>query len=150
MTFLEQLLIGLETRPWDILYRAILGFVTLAVFARWQAGWRPEWLLGALLLAVLLALRVLPAVARKLLPFSQATQQIWAARRQLAKRYDSYQWQKLWAFGAGLAAYILISQQFSSSRMLISGACTAGGLAGAMRWHVLAKQMEAARVPRTK
>lgn len=150
MTFIEQLLIGLETSPWRILYRVILGFVTLAIFARWQAGWRPEWLLGALLLAILLALRVVPAVVRKLLPFSQATQQIWAKHRRLAKRYDSYQWQKLWAFGAGLAAYILISQQFSSSRMLISGACLAGGFVGAIRWHAVTKQMEAVRVPRTK
>lgn len=150
MTFIEQLLIGLETPPWNLLYRAILGFMTLAAFARWQAGGRQDWLLGALLLAMLLALRVVPGVVRKLFPFSQTTQQIWAERRRLAKRYDSYQWQKLWGFGAGLTAYIVISQQLSSSRMVVSGVCMAGGLIGAMRWHAIAKQMEAARVPRTK
>lgn len=150
MTFMEQLLISLENRPWDILYRAALGFVALAVFARLRGGSRSEWLLGAALLAGLLALRVVPAVVRRLLPFSEATRQVWSERRQLAKRYDSYQWRKLLGFGVGLVLYIVISQQFSSSRIVVSGACMVCGFIGTMKWRATAKQISSASVPRKK
>jgi DMSO reductase anchor subunit len=146
MRFIEQLLMGLETRPWDILYRAVVGFATLALFVRVRSGSGSDWVLAAVLLAVFVALRVVAAIARRVLPFSDAARRIWTERRQLAKKYDSYQWQKLLGFGVGLALYVAVSQQFSIPRTAISAACVLAGLIGAMKWHATAQQIESARV----
>ena len=63
------------------------------------------WIDLALFLALLIGLRVGPAVLRKVLPFSAEAKQIWLDRRQIAKKYDSYQWQKLFWVGLGLLPY---------------------------------------------
>ncbi len=75
------------------------------LFARLSGGSDQIWIDLVLFLALLIGLRVVPAVLRELLPFSAEAKQIWFDRRQIAKRYDSYQWQKLFWVGLGLLPY---------------------------------------------
>lgn len=147
MRFIERLLIRLEIYPWDIVYRALVGFVTLSVFSHVRSGSGSDGVLVPVLLAVFLALRVVPAVARKLLPFSDAARLVWAERRQLAKRYDSYQWQKVLGVGAGLALYVLVSRRFSTPRVAISVMCLVSGVLGTLKWRTTAQQIATARIP---
>ena len=73
-----------------------------------------DWTLVPFLLLVLLLLRVVPAVVRKVVPFSAELREAWSVRRRTAKLYDSYQWRKLMWIGAGLALYVAVSGQYSA------------------------------------
>ncbi|MBZ5679311.1 MAG: hypothetical protein LAO24_04300 [Acidobacteriia bacterium] len=145
MKFVERLLVGLETRPWDMAYRAAIGFATLffAPRLRMRDGTHSEWMLVPILLAVFLALRVVPAVVRKLAPFSDTVQSVWDQRRQMAKHYDSYQWQKLLGFGIGLTLCTVLSGQYSAARVVVPSVCLVCGTAGAIRWRAISRQIDA-------
>src|SRR5271169_6612304 len=123
MGTLEKLLVLLESSPWDAVYRLAIGFATVSVFSHVFGKDRSVWAFVAFLLGVLFMLRVAPAVFRRVMPFSDTVQQVWAERRQLAKRYDSYQWQKLLWIGAGLALNAILSNQILTSRMMVSSIC---------------------------
>jgi hypothetical protein len=147
MKSVERVLVGLETRPWDILYRAALGFGAL-LFAshlalRDRGG--SEWVLVPVLITIFLAIRVIPAIVRKLVPFSKSAQEVWVQRRTMAKRYDSYQWQKLLGFGIGLALYAAFSRQFSPARIAVSTVCLVCGALGMIRWRETSRQVDAAQ-----
>ena len=62
---------------------------------------------------------------------------MWWNRRQLAKRYDSYQWRKLFWIGAGMAIYMVAYRDFSFLRATVSGLCALAGAIGLVRWNVL-------------
>jgi len=141
MTTLETLLLRLETGPWDVLYRALIGFGTIAAFARFRSESWSEWSLLVWLLCVLAALRVGAAVARKVLPFSESAQRTWAERRGLTKRYDSYQWQKLRGFGIGLALYMVAVKQFTRPQAVIAAACLVFGVIASLRWSHLRRNV---------
>jgi hypothetical protein len=145
MKSLERLLVGLETPPWEILYRAALGYGALLVASNFSKRDRAvsEWVLVPVLLAIFAALRVAPLIVRKLVPFSKSAQDVWVQRRGKAKRYDSYQWRKLLGFGIGLAVGTIISGWFSPSRILVSSFCLIGGVAGTIRWRATAKLIDA-------
>jgi hypothetical protein len=104
-----------------------------------------DWLLVPVLLAVFLALRVTPVVVRKLVPFSKSAQEVWVQRRTMAKRYDSYQWQKLLGFGIGLALYTVVSEQLSAARIAVTTFCLVCGVVGAIIWSKTSEQINAAR-----
>ena len=91
----EKFLVRIDQPPWDALYRIGVGYVMLPVFYQFFGNNHPGWYLVTWFLGVLCALRVLPAVFRKALPFSREVRDLWAERRQVAKHCDSYQWQKL-------------------------------------------------------
>ena len=141
MGFSDKMLLAIESRPWDVLYRAVLGFATLWAFTRLRGPGTSDWLLAPFLLALFLALRVGPAVLRKAFPFSEAVKQVWAERRQLAKRYDSYQWQKLLGFGMGLALYLVVFKPSSMPIVVIAVGCLLAGILGTLLWHVHARQL---------
>jgi hypothetical protein len=147
MRSVERLLVGFDTRPWDMLYRVLIGFATLWIEARLvKSGVSySDWLLVPILLSVFLALRAIPVVVRKLVPFSKSAQEVWAQRRTTAKRYDSYQWQKLLGFGIGLALYTVISGQLSSARIAVSTFCLVCGTVGTMVWRKTSEQIDADR-----
>jgi hypothetical protein len=63
------------------------------------------------------------------------SRQVWAQRRQLAKRYDSYQWRKLFWIGCGLGQYILVSGDFQTPRILVCSVCLVTGALGQIRWR---------------
>jgi len=69
----------------------------------------PGWSLACFFLAGLFLLRLVPAILRRLLPFSAETQEVWRERRKLGKRYDSYQLRKLLWIGVGIGLNVLFS-----------------------------------------
>ena len=146
MGFIDKMLLGLESRPWDVLYRAVLGFATVWVFNRVRSSDASDWLLAPVLLLVFLGLRIGPAVLRKMLPFWDAVKQVWAERRQLAKRYDSYQWQKLLGFGLGLGLYLIVCKPSSMPTLMIAVGCLLAGILGTLLWRGHARQIATALV----
>ena len=143
LTPFEQLLIAIETSPWDAVQRVAVGFVMLPALQRlWRAD-PPGWALVPFLLAVLLMLRLVPAAIRGLLPFSDQVRRVWFERRQIAKRYDSYQWKKLFWIGLGLASYTALSGQFTPSRIAVSAICLLSGALGLARWRTVAPRRTA-------
>jgi len=131
---LEHLFISLDSWPGSAAYRAAIGFAAIALFRTFfgpQASLATELACFAILLA---ALRVLPALMRKALPFSQQAKQIWRERRFTARRFDCYQWQKLFWFGCGMLAFTLTGQALSSAEAALALTCVACGAVGLFLW----------------
>ena len=122
----------------DTLYRTMLGFVAVPVLVHTVGEQRADWALVPFVLAGLLILRIVPILLRRLLPFKQATQRAWAERRQLGRRYDSYQWRKLLLVGIGLALYALFSGETTAVRIAISSTCLLSGALGLAWWRLKA------------
>src|SRR5436190_15309176 len=100
--FVEMILRRSQSSPWQAAYLSVIGFllVPLVRWSRYDDGSVSRLVVS--LLATLVALRVVPAVFRKVVPFSADLQAEWFHRRRIAKRYDSYQWRKLLWIGVGL------------------------------------------------
>jgi hypothetical protein len=135
--FLERLLLGLDEGLPAALFRVGIGFATIPALRQLLGKHETAWTLLARLLTFLIQLRAVPMVIRKVVPFSQAVQIIWSNRRHLAKRYDSYQWRKVFWVGAGMAIYTSLSGDFSSSRITISSFCILAGAIGLIRWKAI-------------
>jgi hypothetical protein len=88
-----------------------------------------------LFVALLLGLRVGPAVLRLVLPFSAEAKEIWSERRFLAKRYDSYQWQKLFWLGLGMLPYVVAARGTRLGELAVTGLCLIAGGVGQLIWH---------------
>jgi hypothetical protein len=131
----ERLIDGAVDGVPGALLRVGIGFATIpavcGLFGKSEQDWAP-WV-G--LLTVLLLLRAVPVLIRRVIPFSQALEIIWSDRRQLAKRYDSYQWRKLFWIGLGMAIYTGFSGDHSSSRITVSSLCILAGALGLIRWR---------------
>ena len=69
------------------------------------------------------------------MPFSAEAKQIWLDRRQIAKKYDSYQWQKLFWVGLGLLPYALTGGGLKAGEMVLTAICLIGGGAGLLIWR---------------
>lgn len=114
--------------------RVALGFVTIPVL-RFEVGEGATfWADLAALLSVLLALRLVPAVLRKVLPFSAQAKEVWRERRQLAKRFDSYQWKKLLWLGLGMSVHPLVGSRLSMAETMLMIVCLTVGLMGVVAW----------------
>jgi hypothetical protein len=87
-----------------------------------------------LFFGVLALMRILPALLRRVIPFTDEAQSIWQARRQLAKRYDSYQWKKLTWIGIGWGVYAVIGSEPRKPLIILAIFCCFVGLAGTARW----------------
>jgi hypothetical protein len=131
----EASLVRLQEPPWDGIYRVVIGFLIFpmssAVLGKEASGWS----LAALFVGMLFTLRLGPAVLRKLLPFSGEVLGTWAKRRQIAKRYDSYQWRKLFWIGIGLIVHAVAFDGFWTARMVLASTCLASGLIGTLTWR---------------
>jgi hypothetical protein len=132
----EGSLTHLEELPWSAVYRMAIGFAILPVFAFAFGKNASGLVLAIFFLGVLFLLRLVPAVFRRLLGFSQAAQSAWLTRRQMARRYDSYQWQKLFWIGLGLAASIAVSGDLRTSRVMLTSICLSAGAAGLVFWRM--------------
>ena len=141
----ERLLYRMETPPWSAVYRFAIGFAVVPVFSLGRPGGSADWLVVAFFLTVMAALRVVPAIMRGVLPFSQAARTHWARRRRLAKRYDSYQWRKLLWIGVGLWAYLMLTGRPGVAESALAIACLATGGAGTVIWRYRARTAEAHR-----
>ena len=134
MTTLDRALISMDRRPFDAVLRALLGFACIPILSLLRQDVRSAWVLTIGLLVLMLSLRIVPVFLRKLLPWSPKVKAVWDERRQIAKRYDSFQWQKLVFIGLGLACYMLVSQELLTSAIPVSGFCVLFGVIGLVRW----------------
>jgi hypothetical protein len=130
----ERFLVALEQQPWSGLYRVGIGYLLAPSFCYLASSEVLDWRFVVWFGVVLFALRVVPLVVRKMVPFSDEVGRIWMARRQRAKEYDSYQWRKLTWLGLGLALYGITSGNQSRMIVTITAFCLSGGLLGLACW----------------
>jgi hypothetical protein len=131
----ERILVLLDQFPFGAVYRIALGFLLVPLASTFPISVHPGLSLASWFLGVLLALRLVPVVFRRILPFSERVTAVWAARRQTAKRFDSYQWRKLVWFGVGLSAHAVSSRQFSGPSAILAVFCVVGGALGVLAWR---------------
>ena len=129
-----HLLVRLGGSPWDEISRAVIGFISLPVFSALFGRPDSGWTLFLFFLGLLVALRLVPAVIRRLVPFSDDVRDLWADRRALAKRYDSYQWQKVFWLGLGLGSYVVLFGVVWPPAVILASACVLSGAAGLAVW----------------
>jgi hypothetical protein len=141
MKFLEHFLVKLDTWPWSAVSRVVLGLGIPPVFRGLSAGRDGVGTSLLLFIGLLIALRVVPAVLRRALPFSAETNELWRERRYIAKQHDAYQWQKLFWIGLGLLPYSVINDGLSNGELAVTFICLIGGGAGLLFW----RQLDAAR-----
>ena len=134
----EKLIVGMDSSPWGAVCRGTIGFLAIPATSWLWGGDRSGWMTVPLLLVILLMLRVVPALLRRLMPFSDTARGVWYERRQLAKRYDSYQWRKLFWIGVGFAFYSMISGRYMTSRIVVSAFCLLSGALGLAMWRAFA------------
>lgn len=125
----EQALALLDQPPWNALYRIGLGAAILPMYGYFFDA-SSSWHLVLWFVGVLISLRLIPAVIRKALPFSRELKSIWAERRVMAKRFDSYQWRKLFWLGIGMGASGLPLDQMSQIATTLIALCLIGGTIG--------------------
>jgi hypothetical protein len=135
MQLLERFLVRLDSGPWSAVSRVVLGFALAPVFHAIAGGHDEVWIALALFVALLIGLRVGPALLRAVLPFSAEAKAIWFQRRQIAKQHDSYQWQKLFWIGLGLLAFAVIGGGLRAGEQVITAFCLIGGVAGLLLWR---------------
>lgn len=122
--------------PWQSALRFFFGFGVLDVATRCRVTVAMSfWQLCALLLAALLALRVACLLVRNLLPFSSRLKDAWFDQRQLAKRFDSYQWAKLLWIGLGMATYVAYLGRLPSKEAALALVCIVAGAVGTLCWR---------------
>ena len=134
MTTFDKTLISIDRSPFDAVLRALLGFVCIPLLSLLHQDVSSGWILAIGLLLLMFSLRIVPVFVRKLLPLSPEVKAVWAERRNIAKRYDSFQWQKLFFIGIGLACYMLISGELFTSTIAVPSFCVLFGAIGLVRW----------------
>jgi hypothetical protein len=138
----ERFIALLDDYPWSAFYRVGLGYVMLPSFSLLCGKDFHDWCVVGAFLGTLLSIRLVMAVLRKVLPFSNEVRTIWAERRQMAKRFDSYQWQKLFWLGIGMACYAMTSAKFGGVLgVLAVFSLTSGGL-GVLLWRRRSMSMQ--------
>ncbi len=135
MTILDRALISIDRSPLDAVLRTLLGFVCIPLLSSLHQDAHSGWILTIGVLLLMFSLRIVPAVVRRLLPPSPEVKAVWAERRQIAKRYDCFQWQKLFFIGLGLACYMLVSRELSMPTIAVSSFCVVFGAIGVVRWY---------------
>ena len=132
--YFEQVLRRIDAPPFQPLYQAIIGFLVVPAFAR-SIGGGVDWRLVPFFLAVLAAVRIVPAVLRHMLPWPADVKAHWFRQRALAKRHDSYQWRKLLWFGLGIAAYVALFDRGGRVEQALALICLVSGALGLLVWR---------------
>jgi hypothetical protein len=132
---IESILLRLQEPVIDAMVRVLVGAITVPVALALQGSDASLWSVVAVFLALLVSLRLIPAVARKVLPFSRAAVAAWQRERHLAKLHDSYQWRKLLWFGLGIAAYTTMFGELRRADVILASACLLAGISGQLVWH---------------
>jgi hypothetical protein len=135
MGLIERAALAAQRPLWARTIQVTVGYLSVLAWSRLTAGRSPGWTLFPFFVFVLLALRVVPAVARRLIRFSGSAQATWAEQRQLAKRFDSYQWQKLFWMGLGLALYTVQSGERFGALLILTFCCLLSGALGLGMWQ---------------
>jgi hypothetical protein len=135
MRRVEHLLVRLDDGAAAAILRVALGYVTGATWLLLIEPRASAWAVVPFFLAVLAALRVVPAVLRSIGRFSEPVRSVWSERRQMAKRHDSYQWQKLFWIGLGLLLHVLLSMRRSGALLALAVVCIVAGAMGIAAWR---------------
>ncbi len=135
----EHALANLDAAPWGALYRAAIGYALLPSLSVLTGGADAGWWLLPWFIAVLVGLRVLPALLRKRWKVSPELSAIWLDRRVMAKRYDSYQWRKLLWIGIGLSAYLAWQDRLTMPAVVLALFCLVGGITGSVVFRIRMK-----------
>jgi hypothetical protein len=135
MQAFERILVDLDGPTSGPAARVLLGLVMVPAFRVTAGGSDRAWIFIALFFGLLMALRVAPAVLRHALKFSDEAKAIWAERRGIAKRYDSYQWQKLFWIGLGMVPTVATAQSLRVGELIVLAMCLIGGGAGLFLWR---------------
>jgi hypothetical protein len=130
----ERFLVGIDGWPWSAIVRVVMGLCGPLLAHALIGSDASVWGFPAFFIAALVSLRVVPALVRFAVPFSAEAKAIWVRRRTLAKRYDSYQWQKLFWIGLGLLLYVAIATDAGVGEVLVTVLCLIGGSAGLLIW----------------
>jgi hypothetical protein len=131
----DRLFVALDESPSAQLSRLALGSAVVPLWARLAGDDAPGWTLVLFFLVSLAMLRVVPLAVRMVMPFADGTKKIWAERRQLAKRYDCYQWQKMLWIGLGMLASSVMTGERSSLVLSLATLCVVSGTAGSIVWR---------------
>lgn len=123
-----------EGPPWHAAYRMAIGFFQIPLFSWWGGGDGSDWRFFPFFIFTLLTLRIVPAIVRHVLPFSEDLQAHWFRHRLLAKRFDSFQWRKLLWFGLGLAAYLTLVGSTDVVHTVLAVSCLLAGGLGVLKW----------------
>jgi hypothetical protein len=137
----SRLLARLTQMPWNAVYFVPLGYAVMVLFQQMMGSTKSLTGLLAILLGALAALRAGALVLRCCLPFPAALKENWAQQRLLGKRYDSYQWRKLFWVGVGMAVYVSIEHASVMERWIAVLATGAGALGHWFWWR--RKKMDA-------
>jgi hypothetical protein len=137
------MVLALENPPWDSLHRAVIGYFVMPAYHHLVGEGGAPWKLFAFFLVVLVALRIVPGMIRRLLPFSRDVKTVWVDRRALARRYDSYQWRKLFGLGLGWLVCLLVSGEARGAALFLAVACLVTGTLGLVFWHKRSKALSA-------
>ena len=140
MRRVEHVLVGLDGRVAGALLRVGLGYLTAVAWLQLIAVGAPGWVVMPFFLVVLATVRVVPAVIRVAGRFGEPVRQVWTGRRQLAKRYDSYQWQKLFWIGLGLMLHVPLSERRSGALLALAAACLLAGTMGLAAWRSIGRE----------
>lgn len=135
MNSMERFLLALDSPPWGAVYRVVLGLAILPMFRALAGGSDAFWITVILFVVLLMALRVGPAVLRRVLSFSADAKNLWFERRNMAKLNDSYQWQKLLWIGLGMLLYAFVGGGLRAGEFAIVLFCLIGGGAGLFFWR---------------
>ncbi|MBL8565398.1 MAG: hypothetical protein JNM89_06765 [Hyphomicrobiaceae bacterium] len=134
MNFLERVLVKFDDQPWAAVWRILLGVAIPPVFSAVAGGNGSVGLYLALFIALLMALRVAPALLRFTLPLSPDVKEVWRKRRFIAKDHDSYQWQKLFWMGLGIFSHAAVGSGLGLAGYTLAAICLVGGGAGLVNW----------------
>ena len=134
----ERVLVGLDDGAAGALLRVSLGYLTGLTWQQLSGLQGAGWSVVPFFLAVLASIRLLPAVIRKVGRFSEPVHDVWNERRQLAKRYDSYQWRKLLWIGLGLMLHVALSARRPGALLALTFLCLIAGALGLATWRATA------------
>jgi hypothetical protein len=148
MPVIERILVALDRPALAAAFRIVAGLMVVPVWLQLGGGRLSGWTLFLFFIGALAALRVVPAVLRKLFRVSSARAGIWAERRRVAKRFDSYQWRKLLWMGLGLAVYWMAAEMPSRAVAVLMWLTISSGALGQLVWRYRAARLPPAPPPR--
>ncbi len=133
----EKFLVNMDGSPYGAILRVAIG-VAVAPLLQGLSGEPNEiWIALGLFVGLLIMLRAVPALLRRVLPFSSEAREIWARRRNIAKQFDSYQWHKLFWIGLGLLLYEVVAHAYANGELAVTVICLIGGGLGFLAWSAV-------------
>jgi hypothetical protein len=131
----ERLLMCFTKPPWHAIYLIPTGFLVFPVFYLVVDNNGSAWALVFVFFGILLSLRIAAAILRRVVPVSSEVQQVWFESRVLAKRYDSYHWQKLFWVGCGIGISSVLSDDVQGIQLVMTTVCLVSGALGFLVWR---------------